>query len=425
MNPVPALMSWLFKPACPWAGLRWPHDQAKASALRAKGRPPDPQTPLPQPEGLERFLFGPSLPDAPFWNALAAPEGIPSATPTASAPGLLTPWAWAWGQHPDGLSGLVAWANEAIDTGDALALEALGKAWPPTLEGTQAWGGLLPRLWKRPPAPHLVFWFERGDWRHTLALWQVWHQAPACPKDHEPTNASWEGWNGWEAYVGTAPHRCRWRQAQFRAWAESDLPKPSLALALRLSGFFPFRENAWSFWLEEGFDDPRSVAAQDCHRQAQALWDFLVAWLAPDDRVRAQCCLAWMTASRGESGGAPCSDGWQELEKSWAFRLAAPLPSPPEQGWLHALAQSPGAHRLGIDVLQTIPWEASDPEAFQRRWQGLTPSEQWAHTIAQSALGAGDLGAAHALHHWLQARLKHAQVEAWGPGHTTPARARF
>lgn len=412
-----------WQPADAWARLQGlpPAAAAREAWRLAKaGVTPSPSLELPVPEAWLQTQAWPrcALPaDAPE-AALAATGGAPEPGELPGDDGAWEhwlPWGWAWRHHPRGLAWLVNAARATVRAGHVPGLAALALAWPSTPDGRQAWAELEASIWARPacPAPGDA-WLERGDWRHTLALWRVWRDRPGTlPAWPVPPPSHTLG------YQGTDPGRWRWRESQFAAWQSLGLPPPPLALALRLAGLELALPGPWMGWLREAFDPPRSSCHQATERAAQTTWDRLIDWCPPSPGPTASAARAWLGSLRGSSPGDPARpSSWLEVEEAWARRFASV--SPPEgeaPAWLAAALDNPALPWIGLDALATLPWERWEPTVFTAPHDGLVAWERCQQTLGRHAKDwpPAERMEANRVRAWLRGKALAAALEGGGP----------
>lgn len=399
----------------PWhalegVGLKQAH--ASAWKLARAGVEPPAQFPLPMPKVWLNRVFEPALPvGSPELNLprfMEDPELTAQDRPECAS---WLPWGWAWNHHREGLTALRQGMLHIIRAGDVPWFQTLAHCWPTTPEGQAVWHELAPLIWSRPLHLRQEHWVGRGDWRHTLAMWRLWVEKNQS-NPAQPCVVPTQG----RPFVGTSASRWRWRLHHFQAWQELGLPPPLFEVAVQLAGWAQDVDNGWGRWCEEGFASPSDEGHLETDRANQRVWDFLGQWLGVSQACRSAAFTQWLASSRGmDRSTQPRSAQWQELEKHWLERLCPSRETiAPWGAWLHLIAGNPGVTRVGLEVLNLVPWP---PHAFAEIQDGKLPWQRCQAMLrAHGEWPAKDRMEATRVVSWLRAHSRMEDLEASLPG---------
>lgn len=430
-----------------WEALKGlPAEGAAREALRLVGLKvlPDAHLPPPVPDWMATVLFQPVQPalaaNSSVWTLVSAQEQSAFKRQAAHAElqaKHLAPWAWAWAHHPQGITPwletlMKAWRHGNSPLAQAL-LDALpGSRWQEHLPPRWPWQ----TLWRRPVqglahpnelagASTLVDG-ERGDWRHTLCLWEMVAAVLPDPSVVEQQLLTWPALApGQGDYFGTNPDASRWRAPQLRAWLQLGIPFPSFEGVLWWMGLDWKAANPWGDWLSEGFDPvvDRTHAETKAQAALEALGEFGVP-VPP--ALRQRLLLAWLADPRQALGQFQALDDPERLacEDRWAQWLTQPWPpAPDEHGWVHAVARSKGVPALRCRSLKKIWWNGLPPAVFAHPRDGQLPWEvfrdQWGTQFWQDPHHV-------AVQDWLRHQAtEYALDQALPPAATHVTRQRF
>ncbi len=408
--PARSLRQWLRRAAFPqpfaWErllGLPAMGATREAQRLLEQGILPPAHRPVPIPAWMDQTVLRASLvADSPLWTHVSAAEREPfeqlQQTGQSQAE-QWSPWFWAWSHHPDGLRAwghalVRAWRYGHVPLARALLAAVPGEAW----SRSQA-VAILPweTLWRRPVTtqtdpPALMGAGTtgidegfRGDWRHTLALWadiQAWVEGSTQVVEEHLLPLLPLGVGGGTDYMGTNSDVYRWRAPQLEAWFGLDLPRPSAAWALWLTGFGTKPSNPWGNWLNEGFDpiEDRAVAEEKAWQALSTIQQHVPM----PATVRQHLLEGWLHDARRDLNAWLDNPARLGLEDRWAQVLSSPWPpcGHPE-GWAHAVATAAGVPALRARSLKKLSWSSLPAPLFSRRYEAQLPWEVFKNAWGQ------------------------------------------